>query len=419
MKFIEPPAEELQLLRADPLLWEQELDVRPDVAEAVERATGKRAGKVYWRSPHDHLYALELADLGRGRPSMAMVYGHWDRFEPRPPEHEIDADLLAFSVWVAEFAGSLNPADVLKVAQFAGIKPGWPEGAVLRTPEDRFQNLPGFPYAPKYTEVEGLRMAYVEHGAGDPILLLHGEPTWSYLYRHMIPPLSQIGRAIAPDLIGFGRSDKPVAANAYSYKSHVRWLRAFVETLDLRNITLVCQDWGGLLGLRLLSQIPERFARLVAMNTGISDGSGATEAFIRWRRFSQRVPEFDLALLMRNALTRKKLSDQEAAAYQAPFPSRAYQMGARVFPRLVPVRLDHPGAYENRLAIAKLQTLDLPVLLPWGDQDAITLPWRQPLQKLFRNAAPPIDIVGAGHFVQEDAGEEVATHIVNWMKGKA
>ena len=288
---------------------------------------------------------------------------------------------------------------------------------MLRTPEERFQNLPGFAYAPKYLEVEGLRMAYVEHGAGEPMLLLHGEPTWSYLYRHMIPPLSQIGRVIAPDLIGFGRSDKPVAANAYSYKSHVRWLRAFVETLDLRRITLVCQDWGGLLGLRLLSQIPERFERLVAMNTGISDGRAATDAFYRWRRFSQRVEELDIALLMRNTLTRKKLSDAEAAAYQAPFPAREYQMGARVFPRLVPVRLDHPGAYDNRLAIAKLQTLDLPVLLPWGDQDAITLPGRKLLQNIFRNAAPPIDIAGAGHFVQEDAGEEVATHIVNWMKG--
>ena len=417
MTLVEPSVEELQLLRADPLLWEQELDVRPDVAEAVERACGKRAGKVYWRSRHQHLYALELADLGRGRPSMATVYGHWDRFEPRPPEHEIDADLLAFSVWIAEIAESLNPDDVRKVAQFAGIKAGWAEGAVLRTPEERFQNLPGFAYAPKYVEVEGLRMAYVEHGAGEPMLLLHGEPTWSYLYRHMIPPLSQFGRVIAPDLIGFGRSDKPVAANAYSYKSHVRWLRAFVETLDLRRITLVCQDWGGLLGLRLLSQIPERFERLVAMNTGISDGRAATDAFYRWRRFSQRVAELDIALLMRNTLTRKNLSDEEAAAYQAPFPAREYQMGARVFPRLVPVRPDHPGAYDNRLAIAKLQTLDLPVLLPWGDQDAITLPGRKLLQNIFRNAAPPIDIAGAGHFVQEDAGEEVATHIVNWMKG--
>jgi haloalkane dehalogenase len=234
----------------------------------------------------------------------------------------------------------------------------------------------------------------------------------------MIPLLSQVGRAIALDLIGFGRSDKPVAANAYTYNSHVRWLRTFVETLDLRNITLVCQDWGGLLGLRLLSQIPERFSHLVAMNTGISGGHGATDAFYRWRRFSQRVPELNVPLLMRNTLTKKKLSDAEAAAYQAPFPAREYQMGARVFPRLVPVRPDHPGAYENRLAIAKLRTLDLPVLLPWGDQDAITLPWRDELRKIFRNTAPPIDIAGAGHFVQEEAGEEVAEKIVKWMKGQ-
>ena len=419
MKFISPAAEELSLLRADPLLWEQELDVRPDVAQAVERAVGKRAGKVYWRSAHDHLYALELADLGRGRPSMATVFGHWDRFEPRPPEHEIDADLLAFCVWVAEIAESLNPAEVLKVAQFAGIKTGWPQGTVLRTPEERFQNLPGFSYAPKYADVEGLRMAYVEAGAGHPILLLHGEPTWGYLYRHMIPLLSRVGCAIAPDLIGFGRSDKPAAANAYTYKSHVRWLRTFVEALDLRNITLVCQDWGGLLGLRLLSQIPERFSRLVAMNTGISGGQGATEAFYRWRRFSQRVPELNVPLLMRNSLSTRKLSDAEEAAYQAPFPAREYQMGARVFPRLVPVRLDHPGAYENRLAIAKLSTLDLPVLLPWGDQDAITLPWREALGKIFKNCSPPIDIAGAGHFIQEDAGVEVAEHIMKWMKGHA
>ena len=144
MKFITPSAEELSYLRADPLLWEQELDVRPEVAEAVERAAGMRAGRVYWRSTHDHLYALELADLGRGRPSMAMVYGHWDRYEPRPPEHEIDADLLDFSLWVAEIAPrASNPADIAKVAQFAGVKTTWPEGSVLRTPDERFANLPG------------------------------------------------------------------------------------------------------------------------------------------------------------------------------------------------------------------------------------------------------------------------------------
>ncbi len=281
--------EELAGLRADPLLWEQELDVRPDVAEAIERAAGIRAGRVYWRSRHDHLYALELADLGRGRPSMATVYGHWDRYEPRPPEHEIDADLLTFSLWIAEIAPGLNPADIAKVAMFAGVKTTWPEGSVLRTSDDRFANLPGFPYTPKYVEVEGLRMAYVEHGAGHPILLLHGEPTWSYLYRHMIPPLAAIGRVIAPDLIGFGRSDKPVAANAYSYKSHTRWLRAFIEALDLTKITMVCQDWGGSLGLRILAQQPERFARLVAMNTAISMGDPHSEAFQKWRRISRNV----------------------------------------------------------------------------------------------------------------------------------
>lgn len=417
MKFITPQEEELRHLRADPLLWEQELDVRPEFAEAVERATGIRAGRVYWRSRHDHLYALELADLGRGRPSMAMVYGHWDRYEPRPPEHEVDADLLAFSLWIAEIAPAINPGDVAKVAQFAGVRTSWPDGSVLRTPDDRFANLPGFPHEPKYVEVEGLRMAYVEHGSGDPILLLHGEPTWSYLYRHMIPPLAAMGRVIAPDLAGFGRSDKPAAANAYTYKSHTRWLRGFIEALDLSNCTMVCQDWGGLLGLRILAQQPERFARLVAMNTSISAGYPGSEAFYKWRRFSQRVEWMDVPAMMRNTLRKRKLSDAEAAAYGAPFPSKEYQTAALVFPRLVPVRSDHPGAYDNRVAIERLKTLELPVLLAWGEEDAITKPAEPFLRSLFKNAAPTVWIQGAGHFIQEDAGEEVAARIVTWMRG--
>ena len=408
MKFVSPAGEELSYLRADPLLWEQELDARPDVAEAIERVTGVRAGQVYWRSAHDHLYSLELADLGRGRPSAAVVYGHWDRYEPRPPEHEITADLLDFSVWVAEVAENLNPADILKVAQFAGVKPGWPAGSVLRTPDDRFADLPGFPYEPKYVEVEGLRIAYVEQGEGDPILLLHGEPTWSYLYRHMIPPLAEAGRVIAPDLIGFGRSDKPAASNAYTYKSHVRWLRRLIQALDLDRITMVCQNWGGSIGLRVLSQIPERFARLVAMNTGISDGRGG------WA-YSQRVASLDMARLMRAALKKRQLSDAEAAAYAAPFPSTEYQTAALVFPRLVPSRPDHPGAYDNRVAIERLKTLDLPVLLPWADGDPIRAPAEAHLRSIFRNVAPGIVVEGAGHFIQEDAGEEVAEHILKWM----
>ena len=416
MKFIAPTGEELAYLRPDPLLWEQELDVRPDVAEAITRAAGIRAGRVYWRSKHDHLYALELADLGRGRPSMAMVYGHWDRYEPRPPEHEIDADLLAFSLWIAEVTPSLDPADVAKVAQFAGVRTTWPQGSVLRTPDGRFRNLPGFPYPPKYVEVEGLRMAYVEHGSGDPILLLHGEPTWGYLYRHMIPPLAAAGRVIAPDLIGLGRSDKPVATNAYSYRSHTRWLRGFIEALDLRNVTMVCQDWGGSLGLRILAEQPERFARLVAMNTGLSIGDPRSEAFYKWRSFSQRVASLDVPALMRSTIKKRELSDAEAAAYGAPFPSKEYQTAALVFPRLVPIRRDHPGAYDNRVAVECLKSLDLPVLLAWGAEDAITAPAEPFLRSIFRNVAPPLWIRGAGHFIQEDAGEEVAANIVEWMK---
>ena len=415
MKWTVPPSEELSLLRADPLLSEQELDVRPDVAEAVERATGMRAGRRFWRSPHDHLYALELGDLGRGRPSTATVFGFWDRFEPRPPEHEIDADLLAFCVWVASITGSLDPADIRKVAQFAGVRTSWPEGSVLRTPEDRFRVLPGFPYDPKYVDVEGLRMAYVESGRGAPILLLHGEPTWSYLYRHMVPPLSEAGRVICPDLVGFGRSDKPVAANAYSYKAHVRWMRAFVETLDLEDITLVCQDWGGSIGLRVLSEIPSRFSRLVAMNTGISPGGNRSEAFSAWRRFSQRVDSLEVGRLMRRTLTVGRLSDEEAAAYDAPFPSRQYQTGALVFPRLVPIRPDHPGAFDNRAAIERLRTLDLPVLLAWGGEDRITAPAEKHLRSIFRNVAPPLVLEGVGHFIQEDAGLVVAGHVLRWM----
>ncbi len=414
MKFITPSSEELSFLRADPLLWEQELDVRPDAAEAISRAAGICAGRVYFRSGHDHLYALELADLGRGRPSMAMVLGFWDRYEPRPPEHEIDGDLMDFILWVAEISG-LDPEDVSRVAQRAGIRPDWPEGSVLRTPEDRFRQLPGFPYEPRYEIIEGLRLAYVEQGKGDPILMLHGEPTWGYLYRHMIPPLAEMGRVIIPDLIGFGRSDKPVKTNAYSYKSHVRWIRKWITALNLERITLVCQDWGGSIGLRLLAQMPERFRRLVAMNTGIGTGVNPGEGFMGWRFFSQRVKELDIPALMRSAVLQRKLSDEEAAAYGAPFPDRSYQTGALVFPRLVPIRPDSPGAYDNRVALEKLKTLELPVLLPWADQDPITGPWEPFLRKLFKNVAPKLTIQGAGHFLQEDAGKEIAQHIARWI----
>jgi haloalkane dehalogenase len=416
MEFISPSPKELALLRADPLLWEQELDVRPEFVDSLERVCGIDAGKLYWRSAHDHLYALEFADLGRGRASMAMVLGHWDRYEPRPPEHEIDADLLSLCDWLARIAG-LNPADIAKVAKHAGIQPRWPEGSVLRAPDSRFTDLPGFEYDPKYVEIEGLRMAYVESGSGDPILLLHGEPTWSYLYRHMIPALSRVGRVIAPDLIGFGRSDKPVAPNAYTYKSHTRWMRAFLKALNLERITLVCQDWGGLIGLRVLSQVPERFANLVAMNTGLPIGAPPAEAFLKWRRFARRVDALDMPTLMRNSLKQRKLTDAEGAAYQAPFPSKEYQTCALKFPALVPIRPDHPGAFENRQALERLKTLDLPVLLPFGTEDPITAASEPFLRSVFKNVAPPMPVAGAGHFIQEDAGEEVAQMISEAFNG--
>jgi haloalkane dehalogenase len=345
---------------------------------------------------------------------MAMVFGHWDRYEPRPPEHEIDADLLDLCDWLARIGG-LNRADVAKVAQHAGIKRGWPEGSVLRTPDSRFTDLPGFEYAPKYVEIEGLRMAYVEAGTGDPILCLHGEPTWSYLYRHMIPTLSRVGRVIAPDLFGFGRSDKPVAANAYTYKSHARWMRGFLAALNLEKITLVCQDWGGLIGLRVLAQMPERFSRLVAMNTGLPIGGAPAEAFLKWRRFARRVDALDMPTLMRNSLKRRKLTDAEGAAYQAPFPSREYQTCALKFPALVPIRADHPGTFENKQALERLKTLDLPVLLPFGMEDPITAASEPFLRSVFKNVGPSMPVAGAGHFIQEDAGEEVAGMIVRNM----
>lgn len=431
MKFITPSAEELSYLRADPLLVEQELDIRPEVAQALERATGIRAGRVYWRSEHDHLYALELGDLGRGWPSTATVFGFWDRYEPRPPEHEIDSDLLDFGVWVAEVTEGMDPADIRLVAGFAQqqtdrVQLSWPDGSVMRTPEEHFTNLPDYPYEPRYVEIEGLRMAYVEEGSGDPILMLHGEPTWGYLYRHMIPVLSGVGRVIVPDQIGFGRSDKSVADNAYSYKAYVRWMRKFILELDLKRITLVCQDWGGLVGLRVVSQLPERFARIVPMNTGIPDGgrpggSSAAEtggmggAFMTWRRLSQRLAELDLPAMMKQAVGNRELTEAEAAAYGAPFPSVEYQTAALLWPRQVPIRPDHPGAYDNRVAIEVLKTLELPVLLPWAEGDAITRAGEGMFRNIFRNCAPPLPIRNAGHFIQEDAGEEVAENIRRWI----
>ncbi|HZU75812.1 MAG TPA: haloalkane dehalogenase, partial [Dehalococcoidia bacterium] len=248
---------------------------------------------------------------------------------------------------------------------------------------------------------------------GDPILMLHGEPTWGYLYRRMIPALQGSGRVIVPDLVGFGRSDKPAADNAYSYRSHVRWLRKLVEALELERITLVCQDWGGLLGLRVVAQAPERFARLVVMNTGLPDGRDLGPAFLRWRRFAQQARELHVGAMLSRA-TGGALSPGAAAAYDAPFPDASYQTGALVFPRLVPTHSDDPGTYDNRRAREALRSLDLPVLTVYGTGDAITGPWEEDTRGLFRNVALPVHL-DAGHFLQETHGEQIAVIIRDWM----
>ncbi len=420
MEFIQVSAEELYTLREDPLLVEQELDVRPDVARALEKATSIRAGRVYWRSDHEYLYALELGDLGRGYPSTATVYGLWYHYEPRPSEHEIDRDLLDFLDWFAGISGSINPDDVAKVAAFEQKYANrclttWPKGSVLRTPEERFASVPGFPYQPKYVEIEGLRMAYYEVGSGDPILCLHGEPMWGYLYRHMMPILARAGRVIVPDLIGFGRSDKPVAEGAYSYKSHVRWVKKFLAALDLKNITIVAQDWGGAIGLRAVAEVPERFKRAVWMNTGLNPGADGGPAFNQWLRLNQEQVFLDTARLLKIAIERP-MSEAEFAAYDAPFPSKEYERGSLSFPRLVPIRRDQAGTYENRQALEKLGTLDIPVQLFIGDKDDITKLGIHMLKAIFKNATGPVIYKDAGHFIQEDAGEDVAEQIVEWMK---
>ncbi len=417
MNFIEPLSGELDHLRPDPLIFEEELDFLPCAATALEQAVGGRSGRFYWRSEHDHLYCLELGDLGRGRPSTATVFGHWDRYEPRPPEHEIDCDLMAFNLWFAEIAG-LDPEAVAKVADRTGLPPSWPEGSVLRTPDERFANLLGFDYEPQYAVVENLRMAYVEAGEGAPVLMLHGEPTWGYLYRRMIPALSKVGRVIVPDLIGFGRSDKPAAANAYSYRAHVRWVRKFIEQLDLERITLVCQDWGGLIGLRVLAENSCRFARLAATHTGLGDATGKpNEAFRNWRAFSQRTRFMDVPKMMARTLVKRRdaIAEAELAAYGAPFPGPEYQIAALLFPRMVPTRPDHPGAFYASKAIEGLRKIDIPVFLPWGDSDPITGRGRAALKDIFPHAAAA-DLPGGGHFIQEDCGEELANLIVAWIK---
>lgn len=292
---------------------------------------------------------------------------------------------------------------------------------ILRTPDERFASLPDFPFAPHYVEVDGLRMHYLDEGpASAPVvLLLHGEPSWSYLYRKMIPPLVAAGlRCVAPDLIGFGRSDKPTEREAYTFAAHMQWLHAFVAALDLQEVTLFCQDWGGLLGLRWVAEATARVARVIASNTGLPTGDQQMpEAFFAWQQLSQAMPELPVGGIVARGCVRP-VSAEVIAAYDAPFPDERYKAGARQFPLLVPSRPDDPASEANRAAWRALQQFSRPVLTLFSDKDPITRGGEKLLQAQIPGCAgqPHRRIENAGHFVQEDAGPELAAAIVAFVQ---
>jgi haloalkane dehalogenase len=290
---------------------------------------------------------------------------------------------------------------------------------ILRTPDERFANLPGYDFTPHYVEIDGLRIHYVDEGPedADPVLLLHGEPSWSYLYRKMIPILTAAGyRAVAPDLVGFGRSDKPAQRTDYTYRCHVEWMRSLMRALNLWNITLVCQDWGGLIGLRLAAEHEWRFARIVASNTFLPVGDHPGAAFLRWQRYSQEVPVFHAGGIVKGACV-TALSPEVIAAYDAPFPDERYLAGARQFPLLVPISPDDPACEANRAAWEVLKQWRKPFLTAFSDSDPITRGGDAVFQSLVPGARgmPHTTITGAGHFLQEDKGQELAHLIVDFM----
>jgi haloalkane dehalogenase len=299
---------------------------------------------------------------------------------------------------------------------------------LLRTPEDRFTDLPAFPYPPRYAEVpdgtgeSSLRIAYVTDGPvdGPVVLLLHGEPSWSFLYRSMLPVLARAGlRAIAPDLPGFGRSDKPADVADHSYARHVEWMRSFAfDALDLRDVTLVGQDWGGLIGLRLAAEHPDRFAAVVAANTGLPTGDrDMPEVWWSFRRAVERAPVLDIGRFVQSGC-RRTLTPAERAAYDAPFPDEAYKAGPRAMPLLVPTRPDDPASEANRAAWEVLARWDKPFLCAFSDGDPITGGMAPVLRKAVPGASGrdhPV-IADAGHFLQEDAGERLASEVVRFLQ---
>ncbi len=296
---------------------------------------------------------------------------------------------------------------------------------VLRTPDARFDSLDGYAFAPHYATITAddgtpLRIHSIDEGPRDaaPVLLMHGEPSWSYLYRKFVSPLVAAGhRVVAPDLIGFGRSDKPAARTDYTYERHVDWMAQWLKRVDLYDITLFCQDWGGLIGLRLVAMFPERFARLVIANTGLPIGTGFSAGFDAWLKFSQAVPEFPVGVIV-NGGCERVLTPAEIAAYDAPFPDESYKEGARQFPILVPITPEHASVAENKAAWEVLGRFDKPVLTCFSDKDAVTAGGQKPFIDRVPGAKgqPHTIIAGGGHFLQEDAPDQLVGLIDTFIK---
>lgn len=296
---------------------------------------------------------------------------------------------------------------------------------ILRTPDSRFANLPDYNFDPHYLMVDDsedseLRVHYIDEGPrdADPVLLLHGEPSWCYLYRKMIPILTAAGhRVIAPDLPGFGRSDKPASRTDYTYQRHVNWMQSVLDQLDLNNITLFCQDWGGLIGLRLVAENPDRFARVAAGNTMLPTGDhDLGEGFRKWQQFSQETPQFHVGGTIKSG-TVTELSQAVIDAYNAPFPDESYKEGARQFPLLVPSTPDDPASENNRAAWIELSKWTKPFITLFSDSDPVTAGGDRIMQKLIpgtKGQAHTI-IANGGHFLQEDQGEKVAKLLVQFI----
>ena len=288
----------------------------------------------------------------------------------------------------------------------------------LRTPDARFDGLPDYNFDTNYCEVgQALRLHYVDAGPrdGKTIILMHGEPSWSYLYRFMISQLTDAGfRVLAPDLIGFGKSDKPTETSDYSYTAHVAWMQAWLDHVNVQDAVLFCQDWGGLIGLRLVADNPNRFAAVMAGNTGLPIGKGTpSEAFLKWQKFSQTVPVFPTGQILQGAVVRE-LSAAEVAAYDAPYPDETYKAGARIFPALVPTNPDMDGVAENLKAWEVLKKWDKPFVTAFSDQDPVTKGGEVVFQKLIpgTNGQPHKILKGGGHFLQEDVHAELSAMLI-------